>query len=130
ASEGGRDLGEYIQQVRPEQPIRRVQGKQHGPRRRLAWVDAVCGAGKTMNVRVPVLKTYKMFIGGQFPRCESGRSYVLNDPKGRPLANVCQGSRKDFREAVVKARAAVKDWSGRSGYNRGQILYRLAELVE
>ncbi|MGD0651675.1 MAG: aldehyde dehydrogenase family protein [Verrucomicrobiia bacterium] len=83
-----------------------------------------------MSTRVPVLKTYKLFIGGQFPRSESGRSYVLKDAKGRPLANVCRGSRKDFREAVVKARAALKDWSGRSGYNRAQILYRLAELVE
>ncbi len=83
-----------------------------------------------MSERVPVLKTYKQFIGGAFPRSESGRSFVLKDAKGRALANVCQGSRKDFRDAVVKARAAHKDWSGRSGYNRGQILYRLAELVE
>lgn len=83
-----------------------------------------------MSERVPVLKTYKLFIGGQFPRSESGRSVVLNEAKGRALANICQGSRKDFRDAVVKARAAHKDWSGRSGYNRGQILYRLAELVE
>jgi acyl-CoA reductase-like NAD-dependent aldehyde dehydrogenase len=80
--------------------------------------------------RVPVLKTYKLYIGGEFPRTESGRTYVLADGKGRPLANICQASRKDFREAVVKARAAVKGWASRSGYNRGQILYRLAELVE
>jgi acyl-CoA reductase-like NAD-dependent aldehyde dehydrogenase len=80
--------------------------------------------------RVAVLKTYKQFIGGAFPRSESGRTYVLRDAKGRPIANVCRGSRKDFREAVVKARAAVDDWSGRSGYLRGQILYRMAELVE
>ncbi len=80
--------------------------------------------------RVPVLKTYKQFIGGAFPRSESGRSYVARDAKGRPLANVCRGSRKDFREAVVKARGVVEDWAGRSGYLRGQILYRLAELVE
>src|SRR5262245_1578010 len=80
--------------------------------------------------RVPVLKTYKQFIGGAFPRSESGRSYPLRDAKGRAIANVCRGSRKDFREAVVKARAALDDWSGRSGYLRGQILYRLAELIE
>jgi acyl-CoA reductase-like NAD-dependent aldehyde dehydrogenase len=80
--------------------------------------------------RVPVLKTYKQFIGGAFPRSESGRSYVLLDAKGRAIANVCRGSRKDFREAVVKARGAFDDWSGRSGYLRGQILYRLAELIE
>jgi acyl-CoA reductase-like NAD-dependent aldehyde dehydrogenase len=80
--------------------------------------------------RVQVLKTYKQFIGGAFPRSESGRSYPLRDAKGRAIANVCRGSRKDFREAVVKARTALDDWSGRSGYLRGQILYRLAELVE
>jgi acyl-CoA reductase-like NAD-dependent aldehyde dehydrogenase len=80
--------------------------------------------------RVPVLKTYKQFIGGAFPRSESGRSFPLLDGKGRAIANVCRGSRKDFREAVVKARLALDDWSGRSGYLRGQILYRLAELVE
>jgi acyl-CoA reductase-like NAD-dependent aldehyde dehydrogenase len=83
-----------------------------------------------MNDRVPVLKTYKLFIGGEFPRSESGRSYILKDSRGRALANVCQGSRKDFRNSVVAARAALPGWSGRSGYNRGQILYRLAELVE
>lgn len=80
--------------------------------------------------RVPVLKTYKQFIGGAFPRSESGRSYVLSGARGVPIANVCRGSRKDFRDAVVKARAALADWSARSGYNRAQILYRLAELIE
>lgn len=83
-----------------------------------------------MNDRVPVLKTYKLFIGGEFPRSESGRSYMLRDGRGHALANVCQGSRKDFRNAVVAARGAQPKWAGRSGYNRGQILYRIAELVE
>jgi acyl-CoA reductase-like NAD-dependent aldehyde dehydrogenase len=83
-----------------------------------------------MNERVPVLKTYKLFIGGEFPRSESGRSYVLKDARGRALANICQGSRKDFRNSVVAARGAQASWANRSGYNRGQILYRLAELVE
>jgi len=83
-----------------------------------------------MNERVPVLKTYKLFIGGEFPRSESGRSYTLKDNRGRALANICQGSRKDFRNAVVAAREAQSGWAGRSGYNRGQILYRLGELVE
>jgi acyl-CoA reductase-like NAD-dependent aldehyde dehydrogenase len=83
-----------------------------------------------MNERVPVLKTYKLFIGGEFPRSESGRSYILKDSRSRPLANICQGSRKDFRNAVVAARGAQSGWAGRSGYNRGQILYRLGELVE
>jgi len=80
--------------------------------------------------RIPVLKTYKQFIGGAFPRSESGRSYVLQDGKGGPIANVCRGSRKDFRDAVVKARDAFGGWAARSGYLRGQILYRLAELIE
>jgi acyl-CoA reductase-like NAD-dependent aldehyde dehydrogenase len=83
-----------------------------------------------MNERIPVLKTYKLFINGEFPRSESGRSYTLKDSRGRALANVCQASRKDFRNAVVAARAAQPKWASRSGYNRGQILYRLGELVE
>src|SRR5688572_202193 len=81
-------------------------------------------------MRIPVLKTYKLFIGGQFPRSESGRSFEFANGKGKLIANVSRASRKDFRDAVVKARPAAKEWSGRSGYNRGQILYRLAELVE
>ncbi|MGB5874672.1 MAG: aldehyde dehydrogenase family protein [Bacteroidota bacterium] len=83
-----------------------------------------------MNERVPVLKTYKLFIDGKFPRSESGRSYTLKDSRGRALANVCQATRKDFRNAVVAARTAQSGWAKRSGYNRGQILYRLGELVE
>jgi acyl-CoA reductase-like NAD-dependent aldehyde dehydrogenase len=81
--------------------------------------------------RLPVLKTYKIFIGGKFPRTESGRYYLLSSPNtGEPLANVCQGSRKDFREAVVAARAAQSGWAGRSAFNRGQVLYRIAEMLE
>jgi acyl-CoA reductase-like NAD-dependent aldehyde dehydrogenase len=81
--------------------------------------------------RLPVLKTYKIYIGGKFPRTESGRYYVLKNPKtGSPLANVCLSSRKDFREAVVAARAAQSGWAGRSAYNRSQILYRIAEMLE
>ncbi|MGA2232854.1 MAG: aldehyde dehydrogenase family protein [Tepidisphaeraceae bacterium] len=81
--------------------------------------------------RLPVLKTYKIFIGGKFPRTESGRYYLLNDPRtGRPLANICQCSRKDFRDAVVSARAAQSAWAGRAPYNRSQILYRIAEMLE
>jgi acyl-CoA reductase-like NAD-dependent aldehyde dehydrogenase len=81
--------------------------------------------------RLPVLKTYKIYVGGKFPRTESGRYYILNDPKsGRPLANVCQCSRKDFRDAVVAARAAQSSWAGRAPFNRSQILYRIAEMLE
>ncbi len=83
-----------------------------------------------MNERIPVLKTYKLFINGEFPRSESGRSYTLKDARGRALANVCQASRKDFRNAVVAARSAQTKWGNRSGYNRGQILYRVGELLE
>jgi len=81
--------------------------------------------------RLPVLKTYKIYIGGKFPRTESGRYYVLKNPKsGEALANICQGSRKDFREAVVAARNAQTSWADRSAYNRSQILYRIAEMLE
>jgi acyl-CoA reductase-like NAD-dependent aldehyde dehydrogenase len=80
--------------------------------------------------RLPVLKTYKVYIGGKFPRSESGRYYLLRDAKGNPIANVCRCSRKDFRDAVVAARAAQSSWASRSAYNRGQILYRIAEMLE
>ncbi|HEX6148835.1 aldehyde dehydrogenase family protein [Nocardioides sp.] len=80
--------------------------------------------------RVDVRKTYKLFIGGQFPRSESGYSYVVEDSKGRFVANAAKASRKDARDAVVAARAAVKDWSGRTAYNRAQIVYRVAEIME
>src|SRR5947209_20395500 len=78
--------------------------------------------------RLEVLKTYKIYIGGQFPRTESGRYYVAVNSKGENLANLCLGSRKDFRDAVVVARSAFGPWSGRAAFNRGQILYRAAEM--
>ncbi|MGI5204406.1 aldehyde dehydrogenase family protein [Spirillospora sp. CA-108201] len=80
--------------------------------------------------RLSVRKTYKLYIGGAFPRSESGRSYPVTDPKGRFLANASQASRKDARDAVVAARKAFPGWSGRTAYNRGQILYRIAEMLE
>ncbi|MCS7034714.1 MAG: aldehyde dehydrogenase family protein [Phycisphaerae bacterium] len=80
--------------------------------------------------RLPVLKTYKIFIGGKFPRTESGRYYLLKNGRGEPLANVCLCTRKDFRDAVVAARNAQTDWARRSAYNRSQILYRIAEMLE
>src|SRR3954468_2048893 len=80
--------------------------------------------------RLPVLKTYKIYIGGKFPRSESGRYYLLKDAKGAAIANICLCSRKDFRESVVAARAAQSSWAGKSAYNRGQILYRIAEMLE
>jgi acyl-CoA reductase-like NAD-dependent aldehyde dehydrogenase len=83
-----------------------------------------------MSTRLPVLKTYKLFIGGEFPRSESGRSVDYHDARGRHVANVACASRKDFRNAVVAARAAAGKWAARSAYNRGQIVYRLGEMVE
>jgi len=80
--------------------------------------------------RLPVLKTYKIYIGGKFPRTESGRYYLLKDAKGSAVANVCLSTRKDFREAVVAARGAQSSWAGKSASLRGQILYRIAEMLE
>lgn len=80
--------------------------------------------------RLAVRKTYKLFIGGAFPRSESGRSYTVNDAKGRFLANASQASRKDVRDAVTAARKAAGGWAGRTPYNRAQILYRVAEMLE
>ncbi len=80
--------------------------------------------------RVEVAKTYKLFVGGKFPRSESGRSYAVTDAKGRFLANASHASRKDVRDAVVAARKAFGGWSGATAYNRGQVLYRVAEVME
>ncbi|HEX3791628.1 MAG TPA: aldehyde dehydrogenase family protein [Pseudonocardiaceae bacterium] len=80
--------------------------------------------------RVTVAKTYKLYIGGAFPRSESGRSYPVSDSRGGFLANVAQGSRKDARDAVVAARKAFGGWSAATAYNRGQVLYRIAEMLE
>jgi acyl-CoA reductase-like NAD-dependent aldehyde dehydrogenase len=80
--------------------------------------------------RLEILKTYKIYIGGQFPRTESGRYYVVANSRNEKLANACLGSRKDFRDAVVAARSAFGGWSARAAFNRGQILYRIAEMLE
>ncbi|MBW9109907.1 aldehyde dehydrogenase family protein [Microbacterium ureisolvens] len=83
-----------------------------------------------MSTRLTVPKTYKLYIGGAFPRSESGRTYEVATPKGDFLANAALASRKDARDAVVAARGAVKGWSGATAYNRGQVLYRVAEILE
>jgi len=80
--------------------------------------------------RIDVLKTYKIFIAGKFPRTESGRYFVVKNDKGKLLANMCLSSRKDFRNAVTVARKVQKSWGDRSALNRGQILYRIAEILE
>ncbi len=80
--------------------------------------------------RIGVQKTYKLYIDGKFPRSESGRFYKLTNSAGELVANICRGSKKDFRDAVVAARKAQENWSKRSAYNKGQILYRIAETLE
>jgi acyl-CoA reductase-like NAD-dependent aldehyde dehydrogenase len=81
------------------------------------------------STRVPVRKTYKLYIGGAFPRSESGRSYPVTAPSGE-VVHAAQASRKDVRDAVVAARSAFPGWSGATAYNRGQVLYRIAEMLE
>jgi acyl-CoA reductase-like NAD-dependent aldehyde dehydrogenase len=80
--------------------------------------------------RIPVRKTYKLYVGGQFPRSESGRSYPVRAANGTPLANAVRSSRKDLRDAIRTARGAFAGWAGKTAMNRGQVLYRVAELME
>ena len=80
--------------------------------------------------RLDIQKTYKLYIGGKFPRTESGRYFAIQDKKGKLIANMCQASRKDFRNAVVVARKAQNAWAGTTAMNKGQILYRIAEMLE
>ncbi len=80
--------------------------------------------------RLAVRKTYKLYLGGAFPRSESGRSYPVSSAAGDLLAHAAQASRKDLRDAVVAARSAFANWSGATAYNRGQVLYRVAEMLE
>jgi acyl-CoA reductase-like NAD-dependent aldehyde dehydrogenase len=80
--------------------------------------------------RIDVRKTYKLYIGGAFPRSESGRSYLVSAADGTPLANACRASRKDLRDAVRAARKAADGWAAKTAMNRGQVLYRVAELME
>lgn len=81
-------------------------------------------------MRIPVLKTYKLFINGAFPRSESGRSFTFSDSDGAHIANLCRASRKDLRDAVKVARKAQPNWATRTAYNRGQIIYRMAEMID
>jgi acyl-CoA reductase-like NAD-dependent aldehyde dehydrogenase len=83
-----------------------------------------------MSDRLAVRKTYKLYVGGAFPRSESGRTYEVTDTRGHFLANAAWASRKDARDAVVAARGAFGTWSGTTAYNRGQVLYRVAEVME
>ena len=98
------------------------------PTRTTAGTTAGAGAGAAP--RVEVKKTYKLYVNGAFPRSESGRTYEVTDDKGNFLANAAWASRKDARDAVVAARAAFGKWSAMTAYNRGQVLYRVAEVME
>ena len=86
--------------------------------------------GKAATTRIPVRKTYKLYVGGEFPRSESGRSYLVRGADGTPLANAVRSSRKDLRDAIRTARGAFPGWAGKTAMNRGQVLYRVAELME
>jgi acyl-CoA reductase-like NAD-dependent aldehyde dehydrogenase len=99
-------------------------------RRAVARRDATNGTAKSATSRIEVRKTYKLYIGGAFPRSESGRSYLVKAADGTPLANACRASRKDVRDAVRAARKAVPGWAAKTAMNRGQVLYRVAELME
>ena len=85
---------------------------------------------QTNGTRLNVKKTYKLYINGKFPRTESGRYYKLKSKRKDVLANICRASRKDFRNAVVAARSAQGGWASKSAFNRGQIIYRIAEMME
>ncbi len=98
------------------------------PRRRRA--PATGRAVEVAAPRIGVRKTYKLYINGAFPRTESGRSYLVSAADGSPVANACRGSRKDLRDAVRAARKAFPGWADRTAMNRGQVLYRVAELME
>lgn len=90
----------------------------------------MAAANQNPKQRLSVAKTYKIYIGGKFPRTESGRYFPLENKKGEVIANICRGSRKDFRNSVVAARKAQSGWAIASAYLRGQILYRIAEMLE
>ena len=83
-----------------------------------------------MSNRLTVAKTYKLYIGGKFPRSESGRAYAVKNRKGENICQLSRASRKDFRESVVACRKAILGWASRTAHNRGQILYRIAEMLE
>ncbi|MBA2372612.1 MAG: aldehyde dehydrogenase family protein [Chloroflexi bacterium] len=108
-------------------PSRRTSGTAARAGRAVA---ARAQAAATPAARIEVRKTYKLYIGGAFPRTESGRSYLISGVDGSELANACRASRKDLRDAVRAARSAFPGWAGKTAMNRGQVLYRVAELME
>ena len=123
----GVDLAEHLQPVRPDVAVRRLQGERLRPRGRRRRPAAV---REDLVTRLPVVKTYKLYVGGAFARSESGRHLAIEDHEGNRVANAPRGTRKDVRDAVRAARGALPAWQGRTAYNRGQILYRFAEALE
>jgi acyl-CoA reductase-like NAD-dependent aldehyde dehydrogenase len=113
----------------PNSNSKRASNGRSGASRAIA-AHAASAAAATNPPRVEVRKTYKLFIGGAFPRTESGRSYLVSAADGTPLANACRASRKDLRDAVRAARGAFGGWAAKTAMNRGQVLYRVAELME
>ena len=111
-------------------PARRRPSSARDGASRAVAARAGAVAAASAPARLEVRKTYKLYIGGAFPRTESGRSYLVSGADGVPLANACRASRKDLRDAVRAARRAFGDWSARTAMNRGQVLYRVAELME
>ncbi|MBB1258979.1 aldehyde dehydrogenase family protein [Streptomyces alkaliterrae] len=108
----------------------KAAGKAAKTKPKAKGAKAGAAAEVTATGRLSVLKTYKLFVGGKFPRSESGRVYEVTDSEGNWLANAPLASRKDARDAVVAARKAFGGWSGATAYNRGQVLYRVAEMLE
>ena len=129
APEGRRRVAEHVQPVRPDVAVRRLQGERLRPRGRDGRTAPV-REGEPMSERLPVAKTYKLYVGGAFARSESGRHVAIDDHAGNHVANAPRGTRKDVRDAVRAARGALPGWQGRTAYNRGQILYRFAEALE
>jgi len=113
--------------TRSKSASRRKNGRRGATRRPATGkTETTSGDG----ARAVILKTYKLYIGGKFPRTESGRYDILKTSRGAAVANICRGSRKDFREAVVSARSAAQKWGAASAFLRGQILYRVAEMLQ
>jgi acyl-CoA reductase-like NAD-dependent aldehyde dehydrogenase len=115
---------------RPAATKRRAGARATVLDRRAAQPLATTNGAGARGDRIGVRKTYKLYIGGAFPRTESGRAYEVFGAKGELLANACRGTRKDIRDAVRAARKAQPEWSAKTAYNRSQILYRIAELME
>jgi len=109
---------------------RRASVLGEGTTRPPATTNGSAARAGQLGERIGVRKTYKLYIGGQFPRTESGRAYEILDASGELLANASRGTRKDIRDAVRAARNAQAGWAAKTAYNRSQILYRIAELME